>query len=61
MPNPPRLIRAHLSDDYNVKKPETFFAIFIGDDQFNMLARHTNAYTQYQLANFSDLYKRQKS
>jgi hypothetical protein len=32
MPNPPRLIRARLLDDYNVKKPETFFAIFIGDE-----------------------------
>jgi hypothetical protein len=47
MPNPPRLIRARLSDDYEVKKPETFFAMFMGDKQFDMLARHTNAYTQY--------------
>jgi hypothetical protein len=38
MPNPPRLIRARLSDNCNVKKPETFFAIFIGDKQFNILA-----------------------
>jgi hypothetical protein len=44
MPNPPRLIRARLSDDYDVKKPETFFAMFIGNKQFDILARHTNAY-----------------
>jgi hypothetical protein len=44
MPNPPCLIRARLLDDYNVKKPEMFFTMFIGDKQFNILARHTNAY-----------------
>jgi hypothetical protein len=32
MPNPPHLIRARLLDSCDIKKPETFFAIFIGDD-----------------------------
>jgi hypothetical protein len=30
--NPPRLIRARLLDGFNIKKLETFFAMFIGDD-----------------------------
>jgi hypothetical protein len=59
--NPPRLIRARLSDNYNVKKPETFFAIFIGDKQFNILAQHINTYIQYQLANFPARHKSRKS
>jgi hypothetical protein len=37
MPNLPCLMRALLSDNCDVKKPETFFAMFIGDDQFDML------------------------
>jgi len=32
MPNPPCLMRARLLDDCDVKKPETFFAMFIGDE-----------------------------
>jgi hypothetical protein len=47
MPNPPRLIRARLSNSYNIKNPATFFEIFIGNKQFNILARYINAYTQY--------------
>jgi hypothetical protein len=31
MPNP-RLIRARLLDDYDIKKLATFFAMFIGND-----------------------------
>jgi hypothetical protein len=58
MPNPPRLIRARLLDSYNIKKPETFFTIFMGDDQFNILAQYINAYTKYQLINFPELHKR---
>jgi hypothetical protein len=52
MPNPPCPLRARLSDDYNIKRPETFL-IFIGDKQFNLLARNTNMYTVYQLENHS--------
>jgi hypothetical protein len=61
MPNPPRPMRVRLSDDCDIKKPETFFAMFIGDDQFNMLARHTNAYAQSQLTNLPELHGRRKS
>ena len=32
MPNPPCLMRARLLDDCDVKKPETFFAMFIADE-----------------------------
>ena len=45
MPNPPRPIRARLSDSCDIKNPATFFEMFIGDKQFDMLTRHTNAYT----------------
>jgi hypothetical protein len=38
MPNLPRPIRARLSNSYNINKPATFFKMFIGDKQFNMLA-----------------------
>jgi hypothetical protein len=51
MPNPPRPLRARLSDDCDIKRPETFFLMFMGDKQFNLLARNTNAYTAYQLEN----------
>jgi hypothetical protein len=47
MPNPPRLMRARLSDSCDINKPATFFKMFIGDEQFDMLARYTNAYAQY--------------
>ena len=60
MPNPPRPMRARLSDDCDVKKPETFFAMFMGDEQFDMLARYTNTYAQYQLANFPERHKSRK-
>jgi len=32
MLNPPRPMRARLSDDCDVKKPGTFFTIFMGDE-----------------------------
>jgi hypothetical protein len=54
MPNPPRLIRARLSNSYNINKPATFFEMFIGDKQFDMLVYYTNTYAQYQLANFPE-------
>ena len=44
MPNPPRPMRARLSDSCDINKPATFFKMFIGDEQFDMLARYTNAY-----------------
>jgi hypothetical protein len=31
IPNPPRPLRARLSNDCDIKRPETFFLIFIGD------------------------------
>jgi hypothetical protein len=52
MPNPPRPMRARLSNSYNIKEPATFFEMFIGNKQFDILARYINAYIQYQLANF---------
>jgi hypothetical protein len=58
MPNPPRPLRARLSDDYNIKRPETFFSIFIGDEQFDLLAWNTNAYTAYQLENHLKKHKK---
>ena len=61
MPNPPRPMRARLSDSCDIKKPATFFEMFMGDEQFDMLARHTNAYAQYQLANFPARHKSRKS
>jgi hypothetical protein len=60
MPNPPRLIRARLSDSCNINKPATFFEMFIGDKQFDILTRYTNAYAQYQLANFLERHQRRK-
>ena len=45
MPNPPRLIRARLSNSCNIKEPATFFEMFMGNKQFNMLVCYTNAYT----------------
>jgi hypothetical protein len=47
MPNPPCLMRACLSDSYNIKEPATFFKMFIGNKQFDILARYINAYMQY--------------
>jgi hypothetical protein len=47
MPNPPCLIRARLSDSCDIKNPATFFEMFIGDEQFDMLICYTNAYAQY--------------
>jgi hypothetical protein len=47
MPNPLRLIRARLSNSCNVKELATFFEMFIGNKQFNILACYTNAYAQY--------------
>jgi hypothetical protein len=44
MSNPPRLIRARLSNSCDIKNPATFFEMFIGDKQFDMLTRYTNAY-----------------
>jgi hypothetical protein len=41
MPNPPRHLRARLLDDYDIKRLETFFLMFIGDEQFDLLARNT--------------------
>jgi hypothetical protein len=35
--------------------------MFIGDKQFDMLARNTNAYAQYQLANFPARHKSRKA
>jgi hypothetical protein len=53
-------MRARLSNSYNIKNPATFFEMFIGDKQFDMLIYYTNAYTQYQLANFLAWHKRRK-
>jgi hypothetical protein len=47
MPNPPYPLRARLLDDYNIKRLETFFLMFIGDEQFDLLARNINVYTAY--------------
>jgi hypothetical protein len=44
MPNPPPLIRARLSNSCNINELATFFEMFIGNKQFNMLVRYTNAY-----------------
>jgi hypothetical protein len=60
MPNPPRPIRARLSDSCDIKNPATFFEMFMGDKQFDMLTRYTNTYAQYQLANFPAQHKRRK-
>jgi hypothetical protein len=32
MPNPPRLLRARLINNYNIKRPEIFFIIFITNE-----------------------------
>jgi hypothetical protein len=47
IPNPPRLLRARLTDDYDIKRPKTFFAMFIDNTQFELLAVNTNTYTMY--------------
>jgi hypothetical protein len=58
MPNPPYPLRARLSDDYNIKRLETFFLMFIGDEQFDLLARNINVYTAYQLENHLEKHKK---
>jgi hypothetical protein len=60
MPNPPRLMRARLSDSCDTTNPATFFEMFIGDKQFDILICYTNAYAQYQLANFPARHKSKK-
>jgi hypothetical protein len=30
-------LRARLTDDYNIKRPKTFFTIFIANKQFELL------------------------
>jgi hypothetical protein len=47
IPNPPRPLRARLTNNYDIKRPETFFFIFIRDEQFDLLAQNTNTYTAY--------------
>jgi hypothetical protein len=44
MSNPPRLIRARLSNSCDIKNPATFFEMFIRNKQFDILTRYTNAY-----------------
>jgi hypothetical protein len=53
MPNPPRPIRTRLSDDYKIDDPRSFFTMFIRDNRFDILAKNTNSYAVYQLANHS--------
>jgi hypothetical protein len=58
MPNPFYPLRARLLNDYNIKRLETFFLMFIRDKQFDLLARNTNIYTTYQLKNYLEKHKK---
>jgi len=60
MPNPPWLMRLWLADDYDILHPETFFGMFIRDEQIDILVQITNAYTAYQLTNHPKKHKGKK-
>jgi hypothetical protein len=61
MPNPPRLLRARLVDNCDIKCPKTFFAMFMANEQFDLLAQNTNAYAAYQLENHPEKHRSRKS
>ena len=60
IPNPPRLLRARLTDNCDIKRLKTFFTMFIADEQFDLLAQNTNTYTIYQLENHLEKYNSRK-
>ncbi len=46
MPDPARLMRAHLPDSCIVDDPASFFEIFLYDEDFDLLATNTNKYAE---------------
>jgi hypothetical protein len=46
MPDPARPIEAHLPDSCVIDDPATFFELFLGDEQYDLMVRNTNKYTE---------------
>jgi hypothetical protein len=44
-----RPIEAHLPNSYVINNPTTFFKLFLGDKQYDLIVRNTNKYTEAYL------------
>ena len=44
MPDPERPIQSRLPDDCDINDPISFFSLFFGEEQYELLARNTNKY-----------------
>jgi hypothetical protein len=46
MPDPPHLIVSNLLEDYEIDNPISFFELFFGDEQYELLTTNTNKYAR---------------
>ena len=46
MPDPPRLMRTILPEDCEIDNPISFFELFFGEEQYELLATNTNKYAK---------------